>query len=64
MGSRRQDHFLHLEQRRDREGSVHTIHTSRSQSQTRSHTSHKENARNMQLKIDHLKRMLCHERRR
>ena len=64
MGFRRQDHFLHLERRRDQEGSVHTIHTSRSQSRTMSHTSHEENARNMQLEIDHLKRMLCHKRQR
>ena len=43
---------------------MHTIHTGRSQSQTRSHTFHEENARNMQLEIDHLKRKLHHERRR
>ena len=64
MGSQRQDHFLHLEQRRDREGSVHTTHTSRSQSRIGSHTSYEENARNMQLEIDHLKRKLRHKRRR
>jgi len=33
MGSQHQDHFHNLEQRRDREGSVHTTNTSRSQSQ-------------------------------
>ena len=32
MGSQRQDHFLNLEQRKDREGSMHTTHTSKSQS--------------------------------
>ena len=47
MGSQRQDHFLHLEQRRDREGNVHTTHTSRSQSQIGSHTSHEKNAKDM-----------------
>ena len=58
MGSQRQDHFLHLDQRRDREGSMHTTHTSRSKSRTRSHTSHEKNAKYMQLEIDHLKRKL------
>ena len=64
MGSQYQDHFRDLEQRRDREGSVHTTHTTRSQSRSGSHVSHKKNAKDMQLKIDHLKRKLCHERRR
>ena len=64
MGSQRQDHFCDLEQKRDREGSVHTTHTGKSQSQGKSHVSHEENARNMQLEIDHLKRSLHHERRR
>ena len=32
MGSQHQDHFCNLEQRRDREESVHTTNTSRSQS--------------------------------
>ena len=58
MGSRRQDHFLYLERRRDREGSVHTTHTNRSQSRIGSHTSHEKNAKDMQLEIDHLKRKL------
>ena len=30
IGSQRQDHFVNLERRRDREISVHTTHTSRS----------------------------------
>ena len=64
MGSQRQDHFLHLKQRREQEGSVHTTHTSRSQSQSGSHISHEENARNMQLEIDHLWRKLCRERQK
>ena len=42
MGSQRQDHFLNLERRRDREISVHTTHTSRSHSKTGSHVSHRE----------------------
>ena len=43
---------------------MHTTHTSRSQSQSESHLSHEENTKAMQLEIDHLKRRLCHERRR
>ena len=64
IGSQRQDHFRDLEQKRDREGSVHTTHTSKSQSRGKSHASHEENARNMQKEIDHLKRSLHHKRRR
>ena len=47
MGSQRQDHFLNLERRRDREVSVHTTHTSRSHSRTESHVSHGEETRNI-----------------
>ena len=64
MGSQRQDHFRNLEQRRDQEGSVHTTHTSRSQSRGESHLSYEENARNMQREIDHLRRKLRRERQR
>ena len=64
MGSQRQDHFRDLERKRDREGSVHTTHTGRSHSQGGSHLSHEKNTRAMQLKIDHLKRSLGHERRK
>ena len=63
MGSQRQDHFRDLEQRRDREGNVHTTHT-RSQSRGGSRISHEKNAKDMQLEIDHLKRKLHNERRR
>ena len=62
MGPQRQDHFRDLEQRRDRERSVHTIHTSRSHSQGGNHLSHEKNNKAMQLEIDHLKRSLHHER--
>ena len=64
MGSQHQDHFVNLECRRDQEVSVHTTHTSRSQSSSGSHLSHKENTIAMQLEIDHLKSKLLHERRR
>ena len=42
VGSQCQDHFLNLEQRRDREVSVHTTHTNRSHSRSGSHMSHEE----------------------
>ena len=61
MGSQCQDHFRDLEQQRDREGSVRTTHTSRSQVRSKIHVSQEENARNMQREIDHLKRSLRHE---
>ncbi|XP_050277693.1 uncharacterized protein LOC126719151 [Quercus robur] len=64
IGSQRPDHFRELERRRDRKESVCTTHTNKSQSRGRNHVSHEENARNMQKKIDHLKRKLHHERRR
>ena len=54
IGSQCQDHFLNLESRRDREVSIHTTQTSRSQSRSRSHVSHEENTRSMQLEIDYL----------
>ena len=64
MGSQRQDHFCDLEWQRDREGSVHTTHTSKSQACGKSHVSQEENARNMQREIDHLKRSLHHEQQK
>ena len=64
MWSQRQDHFVNLERRRDWEVSVHTGHISKSQSRSGSHSSHEENTKAMQLKIDHLKRKLRHEQRR
>ena len=65
VGSQRQDQFLNLEHRKDRVVSVHTMHTSRSQSRGGSHLSHEENTISMQLKIDSLQRRLrCEQRRR
>ena len=63
VGSQRQDQFLNLERKRDQEVSMHSTHTSRSQSRSGSHVSHKENTRSMQLEIDYLRRRLHHERR-
>ena len=59
-GSQRQDDFLNLESRRDREGSVYTTHTSRSHSRVRSHVSQEQHNRAMQLEIYPLKRKLRH----
>ena len=39
MGSQRQDDFLNFECRQDREGSMHTTHTSKSHSRGESHAS-------------------------
>ena len=44
IDSQRQDRFLNLKQRKDREVSVHTTHTSKSQSRGGSHISHEEAA--------------------
>ena len=62
IGSQCQDHFVNLKHRMDREVSVHTTHTSKSQSRSRNHLSPEENTKAMQLEIVHLKRKLCHER--
>ena len=62
MGSQQQDDFLNLERKRDREGSVHTTHTSRSYFRVGSHVSHEKNNRAMQREIDHLKKELRHAR--
>ena len=43
---------------------MHTSHISKSQSRSGSHSSHEENTKAMQLKIDHLERKLRHEQRR
>ena len=64
MGSQRVNHFVNLEQRRDREGSVYTTQTNRNQSRGKTHLSHEEDTRALQLEIDHLKRKLHHERRK
>ena len=52
--SQHQDHYVNLKQRRDREVSVHTTNTSKSQSRSKSYVSHEGNVRTMQLEIEHL----------
>ena len=59
--SQRKDHFVNLEHKKDWEVTVHTTHTSKSQSRSESHLSHEKNIKAMQLEIDHLKRKLHHE---
>ena len=43
---------------------MQTTHTNKSWSRGKNHISHEENARNMQKRIDHLKRSLRHEHKR
>ena len=43
---------------------MHTTHTSKSHSRGGSHIPHEKNTKAMQQEIDHLKRKLCHERRK
>ena len=64
IGSQRQDHFLNLQRRRDREVSVHTTCTGGSQSRSGSHISHENDTKSMQHEIDRLQRRLRCERRR
>ena len=63
-GSQHSNLFVNLQQREDREGSAHTTHTSKSQSQGKSHVSHAKNDRDMQREIDELKKQLRCARRR
>ena len=64
MGSRRQDDFLNLESKRDREGSIHTTHTGKSHSRVGSHISQEQNERAMRREIDNLKKKLRHAQRK
>ena len=63
-GSQHNNSFVNLQQRGDHEGSVHTTHTSKSQSRGKSYVSHAKNERDMQHEIDELKKELCRARRR
>ena len=62
--SQHNNSFVNLQQRGGHEGSVHTTHTSKSQSQGKSHVSHAKNERDMHREIDELKKELRHARRR
>ena len=63
-GSQHNNSFVNLQQRGDHERSVHTTHTSKSQSRGKGHVSHARNERDMQREIDELKKELCRARRR
>ena len=63
-GSQHSNPFVNLQQREDREGSAHTTHTSKSQSQGKCRVSHVKNDRDMQHEIDELKKELRCARRR
>ena len=57
-GSHHNNSIVNPQQRGDHEGSMHTTHTSKSQSQGKSHVSHAKNERDMQREIDELKKEL------
>ena len=63
-GSQHNNSVVNPQQRGDHEGSVQTMHTSKSQSQGKSHVSHAKNERDMQREIDELKKELCRTRQR
>ena len=63
-GSQHNDLFVNLERRGDHERSVRTTHSSKSQFRGKSCVSHAKNNRDMQRKIDELKRELRHAQRK
>ena len=63
-GSQRNNSVANPQQMGDHEGSVQTTHSSKSQSRGKSHVSHAKNERDMQRKIDELKKKLRRARRR
>ena len=62
-GSQHNNSCANLQQRGGHEGSVHTTHTSKSQSRGKNHVFHAKNERDMQREIDELKKELRHARR-
>ena len=58
MASQHENPFADLERRRDREGSLHIMHTSKSHFRVGSHVSQEQHNRAMQRKINHLKKEL------
>ena len=55
-GSQHNNSVVNPQQKGDHEGSVQTTHTSKSQSQGKSHVSHAKNEKDMQREIDELKK--------
>ena len=60
--SQQSNPFVNLQQRGDHEGSVHTTHTSKSQSRRKSRVSHAKNDRDVQREIDEMKKELRYAR--
>ena len=63
-GSQHNNLVTNPQQREDHEGSMHTTHTSKSQSRGKSYVSHAKSERDIQHEIDELKKKLCRARRR
>ena len=63
-GFQRNNSVVNPQQRGNREESVQTTHTSKSQSRGKSHVSYAKNERDMQRKNDELKKKLRHARQR
>ena len=63
-GSQHNTSVVNPQQMGDHEGSMHTTHTSKSQSRGKSHVSHAKNERDMQREIDELKKELRRAQRR
>ena len=63
-GSQHSNPRRNLKRRRGRKGSVHTTHTSKSQSRKKSCVSHAKDDRDMQCEIDEWKRELRHAQQR
>ena len=64
IASQHENPFANFEHRRDQEGSVHAMHTSKSHSQVGSHISQEQHNKAMQRDIDHLKKKLRHAQRK
>ena len=62
-GSQHNNSIVNPQQKGDHEGSARTTHTSKSQSQGKSHVSRAKNERDMQREIDKLKKELLRARR-
>ena len=63
-GSQHNNSVANPQQRGDHEGSMHTTHTSKSQSRGKSYVSHAKSERDMQREIDELKKKLGRARQR
>ena len=60
IASQRENPFANIKCRRDKEGSVHATHTSKSHSRVGSHISQEQHNKAMQREIDYLKKKLRH----